>query len=81
MWNATWSGYNSEYSTLAFKTPFTLEANKTYNYTIITGSYPQIIHINRLEVLCGMITCDSFVDVNGATFREWIPSIRLGEEI
>ncbi|KAF5438224.1 hypothetical protein C5S35_00040 [Candidatus Methanophagaceae archaeon] len=40
-----WNGYqdvDSQY--IMFDDPFTLELGKTYNYTIKTGSYPQIIH-------------------------------------
>jgi hypothetical protein len=81
VWEATWNGYNSEYDTLEFETVFALESGVTYNYTIVTGSYPQIIHADRLEVPAGVITCDSFVDANGIVYVDWIPSIRLGEEI
>ena len=81
IWLATWNGYKGDYGTLEFDIPFTLEKDVVYNYTIVTGSYPQIIHIDRLEVPAGVITCDKFVDVNGAIFWNWIPSIRLGEKI
>jgi hypothetical protein len=45
-WNvtATWNGYKDDWHNLSFNTSFTLYANETYNYTIRTGSYPQIIH-------------------------------------
>lgn len=78
---ATWNGYNGDWSVLTFDNNFVLEKNKTYEYEIRTGSYPQIIHKERLDVPAGVITCDSFVDVNGNTYGNWIPSIRLGEEI
>ena len=78
---AIWNGYNNEYRTLEFDVPFTLEKGKTYNYTIETGSYPQIIHADRLEVPAGIITCTEFVDVNEITYGNWIPCIRLGENI
>lgn len=81
IWAATWNGYNGEYGTLEFETVFTLEAGIVYNYTMVTGSYPQIIHVDRLEVPAGVITCDSFVDVNGKVYKEGIPSVRLGEDI
>ena len=48
-----------------------------YNYTIVTGSYPQIIHAPSKEVTGGTITCTSFVDANGRSFTNWIPAIRL----
>lgn len=78
---AVWNGYNNEYCTLEFDVPFTLEKDKTYTYKIETGSYPQIIHTDRLEVPAGIITCTEFVDVNGKVYIEGIPSVRLGEEI
>ena len=77
----TWNGYNDEYRTLEFDVPFTLEKGKTYTYEIKTGSYPQIIHSDMLEVPAGVITCDSFVDTNGKVYIKGIPSIWLGKEI
>jgi parallel beta-helix repeat protein len=56
---------------------FTLYANETYNYTIRTGSYPQIIHESSWNATGGVITCTSFVDVNGKRHEGWIPAIRL----
>ena len=81
VWETTWNGYEGDYGTLEFESTFTLEAGVVYNYTIVTGSYPQIIHVDHLEVPAGVITCDSFVDDNGKVYKEGIPSIRLGEEI
>ena len=48
---ATWQGYQSDWRNITFNDTFTLVANKTYNYTIRTGSYPQIIDLlrNNLE--------------------------------
>jgi hypothetical protein len=40
-------------------------ANETYNYTIRTGSYPQIIHEPSWNATGGVITCEEFVDANG----------------
>ena len=77
---AVWNGYNNDYNTLEFNSSIILEKDKTYEYEIETGSYPQIIHTDRLEVPVGVITCDSFVDVNGVTYGNWIPSIMLGEK-
>lgn len=48
-----------------------------YNYTIVTGSYPQIIHEHSKEVTGGTITCTLFTDANGKTYTDWIPAIRL----
>jgi len=78
---AVWVGYNKEYHILEFIAPFALETDKTYKYEIQTGSYPQIIHLSELEVPAGVITCDSFIDVNGKVYKEGIPSIWIGEKI
>jgi len=48
-----------------------------YNYTLVTGSYPQIIHEHSKEVTGGTITCSSFVGANGKVYYDWIPAIRL----
>ena len=76
--NATWKGYVGDYHNISFD-KFTLVANETYNYTIRTGSYPQILHTDELEVAsgAGTITCDKFIDVNGKVYYNWIPAIRL----
>jgi len=77
--SASWDGYQGagDYHYIEFSEPFTLEANVTYNYTIKTGSYPQIHHTDRLETDDGVITCDNFVDANGKVYTDWIPAIRL----
>ena len=76
--SATWKGYQSgDYHYITFDDSFTLKANVTYNYAIITGSYPQIHHTDRLEIDDGVITCDNFVDANGKIYYDWIPAIRL----
>jgi len=49
----------------------------SYNYTIVTGSYPQIIHAPSKEVTGGTITCDKFIDANGRVYYDWIPAISL----
>ena len=54
-----------------------VDANKTYNYTIVTGSYPQIIHEPSWNAIGGVITCTEFVDVNGKRNVNWIPAIKL----
>ena len=78
-WNATayWNGYQSAWHTISFNKPFTLFANETYNFTIRTGSYPQIIHEPSFNATGGKITCTNFTDANGVIHYGWIPAIRL----
>jgi hypothetical protein len=80
--SATWNGYQGagDYHYIEFSEPFTLEANITYNYTIKTGSYPQIHHNTTLTVSDGEITCTVFIDANGKIYYDWIPAIRLDEQ-
>jgi parallel beta-helix repeat protein len=75
--NGTWSGYQGDWHNITFNNSFTLYANETYNYTIRTGSYPQIIHEPSWNATGGVITCSEFVDVNGKRHEGWIPAIRL----
>ena len=77
-WNATatWEGYAGGHN-IAFDNPVVLLPNKTYNYTIRTGSYPQIHHNTSLLTLNGWINCTKFVDTNGKIYDDWIPAIRL----
>ena len=76
--NATWGSYQSgDYHYITFDDSFTLKANVMYNYTIITGSYPQIHHNRTLTVPDGENTCTQFVDANGNVYNNWIPAIRL----
>jgi len=73
-----WKGYQSgDYHYITFDAPFTLEIGETYNYTIRTGSYPQIIHNQTLTTKNGTITCTEFTDANGRRYNNWIPAIRL----
>jgi hypothetical protein len=72
-----WNGYIGDYHNISFDTTFILEAGKKYNYTIRTGSYPQIHHTDRLETYDGVIECTQFVDANGKSHDDWIPAIRL----
>jgi hypothetical protein len=72
-----WSAYQGDWHNISLP-EFTLVRGETYNYTIRTGSYPQIIHAANKTVAGGTITCDTFVDVNGNTYADWIPAIRLG---
>lgn len=73
----TWSGYLGDWHIITFDEPFTLYVNQTYNYTIRTGSYPQIIHAPSWNATGGVITCSEFVDINGKRHGGWIPAIRL----
>ncbi|NQE45143.1 hypothetical protein C5S31_03850 [ANME-1 cluster archaeon GoMg2] len=75
--SASWIGYAEDWDTLTFDSSFTLEAGKTYNYEIITGSYPQIHHTDNLSTPAGFITCSEFRDVNGKRYSNWIPAIKL----
>jgi len=75
--NATWKGYAGDWHNITFNSPFTLIANETYNYTIRTGSYPQVHHTRELPTANGWINCTKFTDVNGRVYYDWIPAIRL----
>jgi len=79
-WNVTanWNGYIGDWHNIAFDEQFTLKANFTYNYTIKTGSYPQIHHTDRLETDNGVITCTKFADANGKRYDDWIAAVRFG---
>jgi hypothetical protein len=84
IWNASgtiaegnWSGYEGDWHTISFDNPFIMRANETYNYTIRTGAYPQIIHKPKANVTGGTITCDEFVDANGKSYNNGIPAIKL----
>lgn len=72
-----WSSYRGDYHNITLMPSITLLKDHEYNYTIITGSYPQIHHTDRLEIDEGVITCDNFVDANGKIYYDWIPAIRL----
>jgi hypothetical protein len=75
--SASWTEYNGDWHNISFDKPFTLEAGKTYNYEIRTGSYPQIIHAESKNVTGGVITCQEFVDANGRPYKDEIPAMRL----
>jgi hypothetical protein len=75
--SGTWNGYQDDYHKITITPSVILQAGHTYNYTIVTGSYPQIIHAKSKDVMGGTITCTSFVDANGKTYNDWIPAIRL----
>ena len=74
---ATWQGYQTDWRNITFNDTFTLVANETYNYTIRTGSYPQIIHNQTFTNEYGTITCTEFIDANGNSYRDRIPAIKL----
>jgi len=78
-WNATamWEGYAGDWHNITFDKTVVLLAGETYNYTIRTGSYPQIIHESPFNATGGNITCDKFIDANGKIYYDWIPAIKL----
>jgi parallel beta-helix repeat protein len=78
-WNATatWEGYAGDWHNISFDKTVVLLAGETYNYTIHTGSYPQIIHESAFNATGGTITCDKFIDANGKIYYDWIPAIKL----
>jgi len=74
---ATWEGYGSDWNNIAFDKPVVLLANETYNYTIRTGSYPQIHHNKIFTLPDGEFTCLRFTDTNGKVYYDMIPAIML----
>ena len=74
---AHWNGYVGDWHNRSFDKNFTLVANETYNYTIITGSYPQIHHTPELLTAKGWTNCTEFRDANGKVYTDWIPAIKL----
>ena len=75
--NVSWNGYQGDYHNTTVSPPVTLSAGKEYDYKIITGSYPQIIHNQTYANGCGTITCTEFKDANGKRYNDWIPAIIL----
>ncbi|MGB3458658.1 MAG: hypothetical protein WBB08_05070 [Halobacteriota archaeon] len=73
---ANWTGYRGDWRNISFDA-VTLDAGETYNYSICTGSYPQIIHERTANVTGGTITCAQFTDANGKVYIDWIPAIIL----
>jgi hypothetical protein len=74
----TWSGYlGGDYHNIDFGTTFALQAGVVYNYEIVTGSYPQMIHNQTYWNADGTITCTEFIDANGKVYTNRIPAIRL----
>ena len=78
-WNATatWEGYAGDWHNITFDKTVVLLAGEAYNYTLRTGSYPQIIHESPFNATGGEITCTKFTDANGKVYYDWIPAIRL----
>ena len=68
----------SDYRNITLTPSIKLLKGHEYNYTIITGSYPQIIHKQNHTTLDGStITCSEFIDANGNKYNNWIPAVRL----
>jgi len=74
---AKWGGYTGDWHNITFNKTFVLYKNETYNYTIRTGSYPQIHHTDALPTKNGGINCTKFTDANGKIYTDWIPAIKL----
>jgi len=80
--SGSWEGYEGDWHNITIENETgasyvrLLQGHK-YNYSIRTGSYPQIIHAPSKVVTGGTITCSSFVDANGKVYYDWIPAIRL----
>ena len=80
--NGTWDGYQSDWHNITIHNvtgaPYVrlLKSHK-YNYTIRTGSYPQIHHNRSLLTPNGWINCSEFIDANGKVYYNWIPAIKL----
>jgi len=78
-----WEGYQSDWHNVTLHNvsgaPYvTLSEDHEYNYTIYTGSYPQIVHKqNHTTVDGSFINCTRFVDANGKVYSDWIPAIKL----
>jgi len=67
---AHWNGYAGGWHNITFDKLVVLLPNKTYNYTIRTGSYPQIHHNRTLTVPDDEITCIKFIDANGKVYYD-----------
>ncbi len=75
-----WAGYTGDWHNISFSKPFEMYPNVEYNYTIKTGSYPQIHHTTTLSTAGGWINCTEFEDGNGNIHYDWIPAIRFFAE-
>lgn len=74
---ALWDGYIKDYHNISFNRTLILKKGVIYNYTICTGSYPQIHHRDEFRVNSGIIKCTKFTDANGRVYNNWIPAIKL----
>ena len=78
--NGTWNGYQSDWHNITIHNvtgaPYVrlLKSHK-YNYTIHTGSYPQIIHRKEFNATGGEITCAEFVDATVSPKAHINPSV------
>lgn len=85
IWNATtgecveghWSGYHGDYLNISLNKTLTLREGVMYNFTMRTGSYPQLHHRDELQVAGGTIRCTSFIDANGKEYEKAIPAFKL----
>ncbi len=85
IWNETvgvsaeahWNGYTDDYHNLSFNRTITLKQGVSYNYTIETGSYPQIIHAPEFNATGGKLNGTEFIDANGKKYDDWIVAIKL----
>ncbi|MCW3131937.1 MAG: right-handed parallel beta-helix repeat-containing protein [Candidatus Methanospirare jalkutatii] len=75
--SAKWEGYKGDWKNIIFNTTVVLMPYETYDFTIITGSYPQIHHNKTLQTQNGWINCTEFTDANGKKYDDWIPAIKL----
>ena len=81
--NGTWNGYKGDWHNITIHnvtgaTYVMLLKGHEYNYTIRTGSYPQIIHEHEYDKATGgTITCTQFIDANGKVYTDRIPAIKL----
>ena len=81
--NGSWNGYGGDWHNITIynltrETPYvTLLKDHKYNYTIRTGSYPQIHHNATLLTKNGWINCTSFIDANGKKHDDGIPAIKF----
>ncbi|MFV9676707.1 MAG: hypothetical protein ACNYVW_03550 [Methanosarcinales archaeon] len=88
IWNETtgvcaeahWEGYVDDYHNISFNRTLDLKKGVVYQYTIITGSYPQIIHETSFNTAAGTIRCTEFVDANEKVSYNVIPAITLWQK-
>ncbi|KAF5430130.1 CASH domain-containing protein [Candidatus Methanophagaceae archaeon] len=88
IWNSSWAGveahgngYQGDWNNISFNESFILFSCGTYNYSIRTGSYPQVHHIPALQITNGWLNCTEFVDANGKKYNNRIPAIMFFSEV